>query len=134
MARRVQKRHGGLVGGGFFGLAVCQEATHRRIGAAGHRTHAELARRRNAGETSADRRGQAQNLQRHGRRFHLRNLRAQSRQVTAGDMAGLVRDDADHLVRRVRYHERSGMHEHVVAIDDEGVEVLVVDEVDLDVL
>ena len=47
---------------------------------------------------------------------------AQARQVTAGDVAGFVREHADHLVRRVRVHERAGVDEDAPAVGDEGVE------------
>ena len=54
--------------------------------------------------------------------------------MAAGDVAGFVRDHPDDLVWRIGDHQRARMHEHVVAVDDEGVEVLVVDKVDADVL
>ena len=50
------------------------------------------------------------------------------------DMAAFVGDDADQLIWRLRVHQRAGMDEHVVAVDDEGVEGAVVDDVDVDVL
>ena len=55
-------------------------------------------------------------------------------EMAAGDMAALMRDDPDHLIGRLGLHQRAGMHEHVVAVDDEGVEGAIVDEVDADAL
>ena len=61
-------------------------------------------------------------------------LLAQSRQMSAGDVAGLVREHADDLVRRLRFHQRAGVDEDAAAVGDEGVERAVVDDDDLDVL
>ena len=66
--------------------------------------------------------------------FACDNLRAEPGEMAAGDMAALMRDDADHLVRRLGVHQRAGMDEHIVPVDDEGVEAPVVDDVDLDAL
>ena len=52
--------------------------------------------------------------------------------MAAGDMAALVRDHADDLVGSLRIHQGAGMDEHVVPVDDEGVEGAVVDDVDVD--
>ena len=51
-----------------------------------------------------------------------RQLLAQLCQMAAGDMAGLVREHADDLVRRLRFHQRAGIDEDAAAVDDEGVE------------
>ena len=64
------------------------------------------------------------------REIWLRSLR----KMAAGDMAALVRDHADDLVGRLGVHQRAGMDEHIVPIDDEGVEGAVVDDVDVDAL
>src|SRR4029079_12157685 len=75
-----------------------------------------------------------QELQHKGGRLRLRYLRAQPRKMAAGDVPALMRNDADHLVRRLRFHECAGMHEHVVTVDHEGVETAVVDNVNIDAL
>ena len=49
-------------------------------------------------------------------------------------MTALMGDDADHLIGRLGVHQCAGMHEHVVSVDDEGVEGAVVDDVDADCL
>ena len=46
---------------------------------------------------------------------------ARARQVAAGDVAGLVRQHADHFVRRVGRHDQAGVDEDVLAAGDEGV-------------
>ena len=61
-------------------------------------------------------------------------LLAQLRQMAAGDVAGLVREHADDLVRRLGFEQRAGIDEDVPAVHDEGVEGAVVDDDDLDVL
>ena len=63
-----------------------------------------------------------------------RNLLAHARQVAARDVAGLVREHADHLVRRVRLHDRAGIDENATAVGDERVEGALVDDHDLDIL
>ena len=67
-------------------------------------------------------------------RLRHRELLAELRQMAAGDMAGLVGEHADDLVRRLGVHQRAGVHEDAAAVHDEGVERLVVDQRDLDVL
>ena len=52
--------------------------------------------------------------------------------MAAGDMAAFMRDHADDLIGSLGVHQRAGMDEHVVPIDDEGVEGAVVDDVDVD--
>ena len=59
---------------------------------------------------------------------------AQARQMAAGNVAGLVGEHADHLVRRLRLHQRAGIDEDAPAVGDEGVEGAAVDDHDLDVL
>ena len=54
--------------------------------------------------------------------------------MAADDVAGLVREHADQLIGRGRFHQRAGIDEDAVRIHDEGVERLVVDDDDLDVL
>ena len=64
---------------------------------------------------------------------HVGEFGAQLAQVAAGDMAGLVGQHADDLVRRLRIHERAGIDEDALGIDHEGVEAAVVDDDDADV-
>ena len=54
--------------------------------------------------------------------------------MAAGDMTAFVGDNPDHLIGRLGVHQRAGMDEHVMSIDDEGVEGAVVDEMDVDAL
>ena len=54
--------------------------------------------------------------------------------MSAGDVAGLVRDDADHLVGRLGLMQGAGVDEDVAAVDHEGVEAVVPDDAHGDVL
>ena len=54
--------------------------------------------------------------------------------MTAGEVAGLVREHADDLVRRLRLQDRAGIDEDAAAVSDEGVEADIVDDHHLDVL
>jgi hypothetical protein len=56
------------------------------------------------------------------------------RDMAAREVAGLVRQHADELVRRLRLHDRAVIDENPAAIGDEGVERAVVDDDHLDVL
>ncbi len=47
-------------------------------------------------------------------------------------MAGFVRDHADHLVGAFAPHQQSGIDEQVHAAGDEGVQAVVVDQIDGD--
>ena len=59
---------------------------------------------------------------------------AQRRHVAAGDVSGLVRQHADHLVRRVRLLQRAGVDEHVAAVEHEGIEGVGAHDPDRDAL
>src|SRR5262245_12772535 len=52
--------------------------------------------------------------------------------MTAGDMAALMRDHADDLIGCLRIHYGTGMNEHVVPVDDKGIESAVIDDVNVD--
>ena len=54
--------------------------------------------------------------------------------MAAGDVPGLVRDHADQLVRRFRSQNQPGVHEDRLATGDEGVELIVLDQVDADIV
>ena len=54
--------------------------------------------------------------------------------MPAGDMAGLVREHADDLVRSLRFHQRARVHEDVLAVHDESVEGAFIDDDDVDIL
>ena len=53
--------------------------------------------------------------------------------MSAGEVAGFVRDDADHLVRRLGVDQRAGVHDHAAAARHEGVELPVLHNDDLGV-
>ena len=80
-------------------------------------------RRADAGQQGNDRGG-----------LRPRKLLAQAHEMTAGKVAGLVRQHADHLVRRLGVEQRAGVDEDVAPVHDEGVEGAVVEHDHLDVL
>jgi len=49
-------------------------------------------------------------------------------QMTAGNMADFVREDADDFAGRIRLHQKAGMDENSLATGDECVEIVVVDD------
>ena len=53
--------------------------------------------------------------------------------MPAGQVSGLVRDDADHLVRGLRIEQRAGVDHHAPAARHEGIELAVLHEHDLGV-
>ena len=55
------------------------------------------------------------------------NLLAQAREMTAGDVASLVREHADDLVWRVRFVERADVDEDAPSIGHERIERAVTD-------
>ena len=117
-----------------MGALIGQQRTHRCVLAGVNRRHAGLsgigagAGRRARGH----RRGAKQHADDRGG-LDVGELLAQLRQMAAGDMAGLMREHADDLVRRGRFGERAGVDEDAAAVDHEGVERLVVDQDDLQI-
>ena len=71
-----------------------------------------------------------------GREDHLGRgaLRGQGNpaQMAARDVPDLVRDHAGQLARVLRAHQEAGVEEQVHAAGDEGVQLIVLDDVDLD--
>ena len=54
-----------------------------------------------------------------------------ARQMPAGDMAGLMGENADHLIRRLGLGQKPGMDEDALAAGDEGVDARIVDQIDV---
>ena len=52
--------------------------------------------------------------------------------MTAGNMAGFVRDHAEQLFRCLRRHQQAGMEEDVLTAGDEGIQRIVIDEIEID--
>ena len=127
--------HRGAVGLFFLAALVRQERAAQRFLRRQHRRHAGIAE---ATVRSAARTGDhGADAEQHGDdRGGLRRgeLFAQPCQMPTGDVAGLVREHADHLVRRLGVHQRAGIDEDAAAVHDEGVEGLLVDDGDADVL
>ena len=66
-----------------------------------------------------------------GEDLRIRHLLPEPREVPAGDVARLMGEDADDLVRRLGVHERADIDEDLLAVRHEGVEGAVVDQDDL---
>jgi hypothetical protein len=54
--------------------------------------------------------------------------------VAAGNVPGLVRQDANDLVRRARIEQRPGIHEDAPAVHHKGVKAALIDDDDAHVL
>ena len=128
----VEEAHARLVGRGFLVLTIGEDAPHGRILPAIGDAHAGLPDPGRAAERAGSHGREPEQLEHQRCRLRPRQLRAEPREMASGDMAALMRDDADHLVRRLGLHQRAGMDEHIVPVDDEGIEAPVVDDVDLD--
>ena len=122
---RVEERQARLVGRRFLLTPLGEQRAHDHFVAAEQNAlagAAEVARAVAAGYAAGDHQADAENLRQQRARLVLGDARAQRRHVAAGDVARLVRDDADHLVGRIGLHQRAGVHEDVLAIEHEGVE------------
>ena len=122
LARSVEVGDRRLVGCRFLGAAVAQQRAPSELGSTADDGRANL---RLAGHG----RGGTQN----DREDRLRAGAAQGvprpRQVTAGNVTGLVSEDADDLVGSVARHQETGEDEDVLPPGDECVEPAVVDDV-----
>jgi hypothetical protein len=126
LVRFVEEAHARLVGGRFLGPAVLQEVSGRDSLADRGCTHADA--RIAGGDAGAEAQQQCRD------RFDGRvmQLVLDADQMAVGDVAGLVGDHADHLVRRIGAHQQPGVDEHVHAGGDEGVDLVVLDQMHLD--
>ncbi len=128
-----EKTNAGAVGGILLRADIGEERILDRRLRRGQRRHAGAAAIA-AGAGGSNHRGAAQDhCDDRGRRRHP-YLLAHARQVTAGDVSGLVREHADHLVRRVRLHDRACVDEDTTAVGDERVEGALIDDHHLDIL
>ena len=82
----------------------------------------------------ADHRADAEQHSDHRRGLEIGKFVAHLAQMTADDMAGLVRQHADDLVRPFRLHQRAGIDKNALGVDHEGVEGAVVDDDDPDIV
>ena len=127
----------GLVGRGLLRAALEQERADHHVLAAHHDTLAgatELPSGVAAGHRAADHHADAEQQEQQLLALRRLEISAQRRRVRAGDVAGLMRDDADDLVRRVRLHQRFGVHEDVAAVHHERIERVALDDAHVDVL
>jgi hypothetical protein len=54
-----------------------------------------------------------------------------ARQVSTGNVAGLMREHPDQLVRSFGAHNQAAVDEFVLAAGDEGIDLFVLDEIDV---
>ena len=124
---RFEEAQAGLIGGRFLGAAVGQQRAHQQLVAAGQ--HADAGARGPAAAAAAGHhQADAEQLDQQALGLVTGDAVAQLGQMAAGDMARLVRDDADHLVGRFRLLQGAGMHEDVAAVEHEGIEDVVLDD------
>jgi len=129
-----EKSHRRAIGLIFLGAQIAEQRILDRRGGPGNGGGAGLAHAGAAAAAGGDHRADAEDHGDDRLRRCRRQLLAQARQVPAGNVTALVRQHADDLVRRVRFHQRAGIDEDAVAVGDESVERAVVDDDGLHVL
>src|SRR5205814_6586981 len=100
----------------------------------GNRRSADLADARAAGFGARNHRADPEQHGDDGRSLGAGDLLAHAREVPAGNMAGLVREDPDELVWGLAFHQRADIHENPPAVRHERVEYPVGDDDDPDAL
>ena len=131
LAGRLEIGDGGTVGGRLLAALVAEQAAPRRLAAADRETATGLREFARLGRRTGNDRADAEKPGDDRHRLGARELFAQPVLVAAGDVARLVCDDADDLVRRLGLQQRAGVDEHATA-GDEGVEARIVDQNDVD--
>ena len=81
---------------------------------------------------AANRGGNAQQHADDGGHRGLVEFIAHARQMAAGDVPGLMRQNADRLVRRLRLEQQAGVNEDALAARHEGVDARILDQIDPD--
>ena len=128
LACAVEKFDRRLVGQGFLRPHIGHEiALHQSLRSkidAG----ARLRRLRISGCRSCRDRGRADQHSDDGLVRRLLHLLAHARQMTARDMARLMRQNANHFIRCLRLDEQTGVDEDALASGHEGVDARLPDE------
>ncbi len=132
LAGHGQKADAGAVGRFFLRALIGQQRVHRQCLRRGEYGAADIAHLGIA--VARHHRGRAEQHADDHRGLRIGEFLAHLRKMAADDVAGLVREHADELIGHYRLHERAGIDENAVRIHDEGVERIVVDDDDLDVL
>jgi hypothetical protein len=132
LPRRGQEPQTCLVRRGFLGAPVSQKRAHQQLVAADHDPGAGSGRALSAAGAAGNHHADAQELDEQALGLVAGDALAQLGQMPASDVAGLVRDDADHLIGRFRLLQRAGVNEHVAAVEHECVERLVPHDAHLD--
>ncbi len=111
-----------LVGGGFLCAAEGVELGLRHLLAQHQQAHAQIARARHHGDDTRRHRHQ----HRDGR---LGNRLGAARKMTARDMTGFVRENADHLIGLVELHEDAGIYKDILSFGRERIDRIVIDQI-----
>jgi hypothetical protein len=131
---RGEELYAGAVGLLLLGAHVTEHRIldrHRGPGQGGHAGLPEVCAATAAGgnqRAGAEEHGDDRLRRRGGDRL------AHARQMSAGDVAALVRQHADDLIRRLGLHQCATVDEDAAAVGDEGIERTIVDDDDLHVL
>src|SRR5262245_50281591 len=128
----IEENDGSLVGRRLFVLSVGENHAQRRVGSAIGGAHAELPKTALACCSARCHSRKAEELEHQCGGFRSRDLISEPGEMAAGDMAALMRYHADDLIGGLRIHYGTGMDEHVVPVDDEGVKGSVVDDMNVD--
>ena len=130
LVRGIQVGEAGAIRGEFLCALVAEQRAHRD--GASHRdcarTHLRALGR--PGISAGRHAGDAEQADHRTDRLRACDLVAEIFQMPAGEMPGLVREDADHLVRRFRIEQRTGMDHHAPAAGDERIELAILHQHD----
>ena len=135
LLRRVEEGEPRLVGRQFLLAPLGQQRAHDDLVATIENALARAAQivgGATAGDAARNHQADAEDLRQQCARLVLGDACAQGGHVAAGDVAALVCDHADHLVGRLRLHQRAGVDEDVAAIEHEGVEGVILHDAYLD--
>ncbi len=132
LLRGFEIAHGGPIGRLLFAALVGEHAALGDLLAADRDTHAARTRFTHPGAGAADGGSAAQDHRGGRHNLGVLQLLAQAHQMPAGDVAALVREDADDLVGSFGVDERAGVHEDVLAVGHESIERARADQHDLD--
>ena len=132
LAGLAEKGGGGLVRRGLLGPGIGEQAALRHALAAHHQRLAALGRRGVPGHGGADHGGGTEQGRGDRHVAGLAELVVHARKMAAGDVARLMRQHADHLVRRLGLLQQPGMDEDALAFRHEGVDGRAVDQIHMD--
>ena len=124
LAACIQKGHGRVIGGSLLRYRILHEGAFRDTLGAEQGPAAPAAPARDRGSGGEHHRDDSFDAG-----VPRRLLKAG--QVPSGNMAGLMREHPDQLVRSFGAHDQSAVDEFVLAAGDEGIDLFVFDEIDV---